>query len=40
MPYLLRRLEENSDIMGVVGKQRQMIWSELKRRMLAPLLGV
>ena len=40
MPYLLRRLEENSDVMGAVGKQRQMIWSELKRRMLAPLLGV
>ena len=39
MPYLLRRLEENSDIMGAVGKQRQMIWTELKRRMLAPLLA-
>lgn len=33
MPYLLRRLEENSDIMGAVGKQRNMIWGELKRRM-------
>jgi len=32
MPYLLRRLEENSDIMGAVGKQRNMIWRELKRR--------
>jgi len=32
MPYLLRRLEENSDIMGAVGKQRNMIWGELKRR--------
>jgi len=32
MPYLLRRLEENSDIMGAVGKQRAMIWGELKRR--------
>jgi len=35
MPYLLRRLEENSDIMGAVGKQRQMIWTELKRRFWA-----
>lgn len=33
MPYLLRRLEENSDIMGAVGKQRAMIWGELKRRL-------
>ena len=40
MPYLLRRLEENSDIMGAVGKQRLMIWTELKRRLLAPVLGV
>ena len=32
MPYLLRRLEENSDVMGTVGKQRRMIWTELKRR--------
>ena len=40
MPYLLRRLEENSDIMGAVGKQRLMIWTELKRRLVAPLLGV
>ena len=37
MPYLLRRLEENSDVMGVVGKQRSMIWGELKRRMLSSL---
>ena len=40
MPYLLRRLEENSDTMGAVGKQRLMIWTELKRRLLAPVLGV
>lgn len=40
MPYLLRRLEENSDIMGAVGRQRRMIWTELKRRLLAPLFGV
>ena len=33
MPYLLRRLEENSDIMGTVGKQRHMIWTELRRRL-------
>ena len=32
MPYLLRRLEENSDIMGTMGKQRRMMWTELKRR--------
>ena len=32
MPYLLRRLEENSDVMGTVGKQRRMIWTELRRR--------
>jgi proline dehydrogenase len=35
MPYLLRRLEENSDIMGAVGKQRRMIWAELKRRVFS-----
>lgn len=35
MPYLLRRLEENSDIMGAVGKQRLLIWTELKRRFWA-----
>lgn len=38
-PYLLRYLEENSDIMGAVGKlhkqQRRMIWAELKRRVFS-----
>ncbi|KAL6067637.1 Proline dehydrogenase [Balamuthia mandrillaris] len=32
MPYLIRRAEENSDILGGVQKERRMLWEELKRR--------
>jgi len=32
MPYLMRRLEENSNAFGNVGKEEEMIWMELKRR--------
>jgi proline dehydrogenase len=32
VPYLIRRAEENSDILGGVGKETKMIWEELNRR--------
>jgi proline dehydrogenase len=33
VPYLIRRAEENSDILGGVGKERRMLWNEFKRRL-------
>lgn len=33
IPYLLRRAEENSDIMGGVGKELRMLRGELRRRL-------
>ena len=33
MPYLIRRAQENSDMMGGVGKEMQMLQHELKRRL-------
>lgn len=32
MPYLIRRAQENSDIMGGVGKEMGMLKAELARR--------
>ena len=32
MPYLIRRAQENSDIMSGVTKERAMLWDELMRR--------
>lgn len=32
IPYLVRRLQENRDIMGGTQVERQLMWSELKRR--------
>ena len=34
MPYLVRRAQENSDIMGGVGVETAMIKEELWRRMI------
>jgi proline dehydrogenase len=34
MPYLVRRAQENSDVLGGVEKERQLYWEELKRRLL------
>lgn len=35
MAYLLRRVRENSDMMGGCAKEAAMIRAELKRRMLS-----
>ena len=35
MPYLIRRAQENSDLMGGVGHEMSMLRRELWRRMLA-----
>jgi proline dehydrogenase len=32
MPYLIRRAQENSDIMGGVGKELGMLEAEIRRR--------
>ncbi|ORY93622.1 FAD-linked oxidoreductase-like protein [Syncephalastrum racemosum] len=36
MPYLLRRAQENSSIMGGVGKEITLMWSEVKERLFGP----
>jgi proline dehydrogenase len=33
MPYLIRRAQENSDVMGGVGKEMDMLKAEVKRRL-------
>lgn len=33
MPYLIRRAEENSDFMGGVQRDRELLWTEWKRRL-------
>ena len=35
IPYLMRRLEENSNVFGNAKKEQDMAWNELKRRTLA-----
>ena len=35
MPYLIRRAQENSDLMGGVGHEMTMLRRELVRRLLA-----
>ena len=32
MPYLIRRAQENSDVMSGVTKERKMMWAELMKR--------
>ncbi|KAI8086763.1 FAD-linked oxidoreductase-like protein [Halteromyces radiatus] len=41
IPYLLRRAQENSSVMGGVNKERALMWTELKDRIRArlPLAG-
>lgn len=34
MPYLLRRAQENSGILGNVSKECRLMWKEIKNRML------
>ena len=36
VPYLIRRVEENSDVMGGVGKERELLTMELSRRLNIP----
>lgn len=33
LPYLIRRAQENSDMLGGVGKEMKMMRQELRRRM-------
>lgn len=34
MPYLIRRAQENGDVLGGVGKEVAMLRAELRRRLL------
>ena len=36
VPYLIRRVEENSDVMGGVGKERELLTQEMSRRLGVP----
>ena len=33
LPYLIRRAQENSDVAAGMGKEKDMIWEEIKNRM-------
>ena len=37
MPFLIRRAQENSDVLGNVGRELRMLRGELARRILPPL---
>ena len=37
MPFLIRRAQENSDVLGNVGRELRMLRGELARRMLPSL---
>ena len=32
MPYLIRRAQENADVMGGASAEGDMMWTEVKRR--------
>lgn len=32
-PWLLRRLEENSDMLSAMAEQKHFLWAEVKRRL-------
>lgn len=34
LPYLIRRAQENSGLLGSAAKERQLMWDEVKRRLL------
>lgn len=34
-PWLLRRLDENADMLGAMAKERHLLWKEIERRMSA-----
>lgn len=34
MPYLIRRVQENSSVLGGTARERKLIAKELKRRLL------
>lgn len=40
IPYLLRRAQENSAVLGGVSKERSLMWQEVKDRMSAIVGGV
>jgi hypothetical protein len=33
LPWLLRRLQENQDVLGSAKRERKLLWAELARRM-------
>lgn len=39
LPYLIRRAEENSDLLGGATKERRLLWQEMKRRWMGKQAG-
>ncbi|KAI8070074.1 FAD-linked oxidoreductase-like protein [Gongronella butleri] len=37
IPYLLRRAQENSSVLGSVNKERELMWIELRNRLMAKM---
>jgi hypothetical protein len=37
LPWMLRRLQENQDVLGAAARERSLLWRELRRRLRSPV---